>query len=113
MVSIILQICLMLEFLKKLHKLAQEKNTCKIIIETYSALMKVPHLLKESKVDKIGNQHQNHHWDHLKYSVKMQQVQDKDLLITKMDIRINSDQHETQEQGTLAFKIKIMSYLKN
>jgi hypothetical protein len=51
----------MLEFLKKLHKLAQEKNTCKIIIETYSVLMKVPHLLKESKVDKIGNQHQNHH----------------------------------------------------
>jgi hypothetical protein len=61
MESIIQQICLMLEFLKKLHKLAQEKNIYKTIIETYSELMKILHLPKESKEDKIGNQHQNHH----------------------------------------------------
>ena len=60
MESIIQQICLMLEFLKKLHKLAQEKNIYKIIIETYLVLMKILHLPKESKVDKIGNQHRNH-----------------------------------------------------
>jgi hypothetical protein len=55
MESIILPTCLMQVFLKKSHKLVQEKNIFKIITEIYLELMKILHLLKENKEDKAGN----------------------------------------------------------